>query len=256
MLNKIDLNVDMAESFGMYKLGQDEVLLDYCTSANIACGFHASDPHVMYQIIGLAREKNVAIGAHFGLPDLIGFGRRIMEVTPEQLRDYTIYQIGTLMGYAAHFKINIQHVKPHGALYLMLRDNEDLAKAVIEAIQSIDDQLILFSWKNSAIYELATKAGLKVLNEFYVDRGIHEDEAIVFQFNLDEIGGSVDGAVERTMRFLREGKVTTHSGQEIQVQAQSIAYHGDSPIAVELGRKLCKALEKGGVEIAPAGTFL
>jgi UPF0271 protein len=256
MRKKIDFNYDMGESFGIYKLGRDEQLLDYCTSANIACGFHASDPHVMRGIVQVAKEKGVGIGAHFGLPDLIGFGRRIMNITPEQLKDYAIYQIGALKGFADAFGVKMQHVKPHGALYLMLRHDEALSKAVVETIQAIDDKLILFSWKNSAIYDLATKAGLKVVNEFYADRGCEEDEKIVFAFDMKEIGGSVEAAVERTMRVVREGKVVAHSGKEITVEADSVAAHGDSPIAIELAQALVKALEKEGVELAPVGTFV
>ncbi len=256
MGKKIDFNYDMGESFGIYKLGRDEELLDYCTSANIACGFHASDPHVMRGIVQVAKEKGVAIGAHFGLPDLIGFGRRIMNITPEQLKDYAIYQIGALKGFTDALGVKMQHVKPHGALYLMLRHDEALSKAVVETIQAIDDKLILFSWKNSAIYDLATRAGLKVVNEFYADRGCEDDEKIVFAFDIKEIGGSVEAAVERTMRVVREGKVVAHSGKEITVQAESIAAHSDSPIAIELARALVKALEQEGVELAPVGTFL
>ena len=256
MRKKIDFNFDMAESFGIWKLGRDEELLDYCTSANIACGFHASDPHVMRGIVQLAKKKGVAIGAHFGLPDLIGFGRRIMTITPEQLKDYAIYQIGALKGFADAFGMRMQHVKPHGALYLMLRHDEQLSRAVIETIQAIDDRLILFSWKNSAIYDLAEKAGLKVINEFYADRGCEEDEKIVFTYDIKNIGGSVEAAVERAMRVVREGKVVAHTGKEITVEIDTIAAHGDSPIAVELARGLVKALKEEGVELAPAGTFV
>jgi len=255
MRKRIDFNFDMGESFGIWKLGRDEELLDYCTSANIACGFHASDPHVMRGIVQLAKEKGVAIGAHFGLPDLIGFGRRIINVTPEQLKDYAIYQIGALKGFADAFGIRMQHVKPHGALYLMLRHDEELSKAVIQAIQAIDDRLILFSWKNSAIYDVATKAGLKVINEFYADRGCEEDEKIVFTYDIKNIGGSVEAAVERAMRVVREGKVVAHTGKEITVEIDTIAAHGDSPIAIELARGLVKALKQEGVELAPVGTF-
>jgi UPF0271 protein len=256
MRKKIDFNYDMGESFGMYKLGADEELLDYCTSANIACGFHASDPHVMRQTVQMAKEKGVAIGVHFGLPDLIGFGRRILNVSPEQLKDYAIYQIGALKGFADAFGAKLQHVKPHGALYLMLREDEALSRAVIEAIQAIDDKLILFSWNNSAIFDLAKKAGLTVINEFYADRGCEEDEKIVFDFDMKYIGGSVQAAVERTMRVVREGKVVAHTGKEIQVEIDSISAHGDSPIAIELARTLVDALNQEGVELAPVGTFL
>jgi UPF0271 protein len=256
MRKKIDLNYDMGESFGMYKLGRDEELLDYCTSANIACGFHAGDPHVMRQTVRMAQEKDVAIGAHFGLPDLIGFGRRIMDISPEQLKDYAIYQIGALKGFADTFKVKLQHVKPHGALYLMLRHDEALSRAVIEAIQTIDDKLILFSWNNSAIYDLAIKAGLKVVNEFYADRGCEEDEKIVFDFDIKYIGGSIEAAVERTMRVVQEGKVIGRTGKEIRIKMDSIAAHEDSPIAIELARGLVNALKQEGVELAPVGTFL
>jgi UPF0271 protein len=256
MRKKIDFNYDMGESYGMYQLGNDEALLDYCTSANIACGFHASDPHVMRQTVQFAKEKGVAIGAHFGLPDVVGFGRRVMNVTPDQLKDLTIYQIGALKGFADAFGMKLQHVKPHGALYLMLRENEALSRAVIEAIQAIDDNLILFSWNNSAIFDLAKKAGLKVINEFYADRGCEEDEKIVFDFDMKYIGGSVEAAVERAMRVVREGKVVARTGKEIQVEIDTIAAHGDSPIAIELAGKLVQALKQEGVELAPAGTFL
>jgi UPF0271 protein len=256
MRKKIDLNYDMAESFGIYTLGTDEKLLDYCTSANIACGFHASDPHVMRRTVTLAKEKGVAIGAHFGLPDLIGFGRRIMNITPEELKDYAIYQIGALKGFADALGIKMQHVKPHGALYLMLRHNEDLSKAVIETIQALDDQLILFSWKNSAIYDLAKKAGLKVINEFYADRGCEEDEKIVFVYDIKNIGGSVDAAVERAMRVVRDGSVVAHTGKEITVEVDTIAAHSDSPIAIELAQALVQALRREGVELSPVGTFI
>jgi len=246
----------MGESFGMYKLGNDEELLDYCTSANIACGFHAGDPHVMQHTVRMAKKKGVAIGAHFGLPDLTGFGRRIMNITPEQLKDHTIYQIGALKGFADFLGVKLQHVKPHGALYLMLRHDEELSKAVVEAIQRIDDKLMLFSWNNSTIFDIAKKTGLKVINEFYADRGCEEDEKIVFVYDINNIGGSVEAAVERTMKVVREGKVVAHSGKEIMVDVDTIAAHGDSPIAIELARALVKALKSEAVELAPAGGFV
>jgi UPF0271 protein len=167
-----------------------------------------------------------------------------------------VYQIGALKAFADAFGMKMQHVKPHGALYLMLRHDEALSKAVIEAIQEIDDKLILFSWKNSAIYDLAQKAGLKVINEFYADRGCEEDEKIVFVFDIKNIGGSVQAAVERTMRVVREGKVIAHTGKEITVEIDTIAAHGDSPIALDLARALVKALKQEGVALAPAGTFV
>jgi len=139
---------------------------------------------------------------------------------------------------------------------LMLRHDEALSRAVIEAIQAIDDKLILFSWTNSAIYDLAIKAGVKVVNEFYADRGCEEDEKIVFDFDIKYIGGSIEAAVERTMRVVQEGKVIAHSGKEIQVNADTIAAHADSPIAIELARELVNALKQEGVELAPMGTFL
>ena len=130
---KIDINVDMGESFGMYKLGTDEEIMRFCTSANVACVFHASDPHVMRHTVEMAKKNGVAVGVHFGLPDLVGFGRRIMVITPEQLKDYVTYQIGALKGFTDAAKVKLQHVRPHGALYLMLRNDEELSKAVVEA---------------------------------------------------------------------------------------------------------------------------
>jgi len=255
MKKRLDVNVDMGESFGIYKLGRDEDLLDYCTSANLACGFHGGDPHVMWQTVKLAKEKGIAIGAHFGLPDLIGFGRRIIHVTPEQLRDYTIYQIGALKGFANAFGIELQHVKPHGAIYQLVRDNEALSKAVIHSIQAVDPKLILFSWKHSVIYELAKKAGLRVINEFYADLGVDEDEKIVTPFNIHNVGGSVPAAIERTMKFVIKGKVVTQSGKEIEIDADTIAYHGDSPIGFELGSGLIEALKRNQVDLVRASNL-
>ena len=253
---KIDINVDMGESFGMYKLGSDEEIMQFCTSANVACGFHASDPHVMRHTVEMAKQHGVAVGVHFGLPDLVGFGRRIMVITPEQLKDYVIYQIGALKGFTDAAKVKLQHVKPHGALYLMLRNDEELSKAVVEAVQEIDDSLILFSWRNSAIYEVAKKKGLRVVNEFYADRACEEDEKIVFQFDLNNIGGSIEKAVERTMKFIQEGEVIAFSGKKMKVEADTICVHGDSPIALDLASALYQAFQKAGVEIQPVGNFL
>jgi 5-oxoprolinase (ATP-hydrolysing) subunit A len=252
---QIDINVDMGESFGMYKLGSDSEIMKFCTSANVACGFHAGDPHVMRQTVELARQKGVAVGVHFGLPDLIGFGRRIMAITPQQLKDYVTYQIGALKGFTDAAGVKLQHAKPHGALYLMLRQDEKLAKAVAEAIRDVDDRMILFSWKNSAIYDVAKNMGMRVVNEFYADRACEEDEKIVFQFDLKNIGGSIGKAVERTMRFVKEGKVVAFTGKTIEIEADTICVHGDSPIALELASALHEALEKANIEIRPVGTF-
>lgn len=253
---KIDINVDMGESFGMYKLGSDEEIMQFCTSANVACGFHASDPHVMRHTVEIAKQHDVALGAHFGLPDLVGFGRRIMSFTPEQLKDIVTYQIGALKGFADAAEVKLQHVKPHGALYLMLRNDEELSKAVVEAVQEIDDKLILFSWRNSAIYNIATKNGLQVVNEFYADRACEDDEKIVFQFDLNNIGGSISEAVKRTMKFIETGEVIAFNGNILKVQADTICLHGDSPIALELMSALYQALQDAKVEIQPVGEFI
>jgi len=254
--HKIDINVDMGEGFGMYKLGSDEEIMQFCTSGNIACGFHASDPHVMRHTVEMAKQHGVAVGAHFGLPDLIGFGRRIMAITPDQLKDYVLYQIGALKGFTDAAKIKLQHVKPHGALYLMLRNDEELSKAVVEAIQELDDKLILFSWKNSAIYDVSKQKGLRVVNEFYADRACEKDEKIVFQFDLNNIGGSIQKAVERTMKFVEEGNVIAITGETINVEAETICIHGDSPIALELVSALYETLHKAGIQITPAANIL
>jgi UPF0271 protein len=167
---KIDLNCDLGESFGNYKIGMDEEVIKYISSANIACGFHASDPLVMAKTVSLAKENGVSIGAHPGYPDLVGFGRRNMNVAPEELKAMVQYQIGALNAFCKAAGIKMKHVKPHGAMYNMASKDEKLALAIAEGIAEVDDSLILLGLSGSQLLTAAATVGLKCANEVFADR--------------------------------------------------------------------------------------
>ncbi len=177
-MNKIDLNCDMGESFGAYQMGRDKEILDYVTSANIACGFHAGDPATMRRTVRLALGKNVGIGAHPGLPDLVGFGRRPMEISPQEAYDLVVYQIGALYGFVKAEGGQLQHVKPHGALFNMAVKDADLSEAIAEAVYKVDPELILFGLPGSELVNAGKKASLRTASEVFSDRTYQEDGSL------------------------------------------------------------------------------
>jgi 5-oxoprolinase (ATP-hydrolysing) subunit A len=252
MTEHIDLNCDMGESFGPWRMGFDEEMMKFISSANVAGGFHAGDPTTMRKTVAMAKEHGVAVGVHCGYKDLVGFGRREMDVSPEEIHDELLYQLGAIREFCRVYDMEVQHVKPHGALYMVAARDEELSRAIIEAIQKTDDALHLFCMKASVTYEVASKMGQPAIAEFYSDRGYNDDGQIVFtrsvaeELDPEEVG-------ERVVRAITEGKVTTESGNDIEAASDSVCVHGDTPGAVKLAEAISRKLEESGIEVRPLG---
>jgi UPF0271 protein len=244
----------MGESFGVYKLGYDEELMSCITSANIACGFHGGDPLVMRRTVRLAEAAHVAIGAHPGFPDLPGFGRRVMQLRPDEIRDYTIYQIGALKAFTQGKKL--QHVKAHGALGNVGSVSEEVAQAVSEAILEVDPDMILVGLAGSAWVNIGRQLGLRVATEVYADRALKPDGNLVPRSQPNAVIHDTAEVVARSIRIVTEGKVRAINGDEITVAGDTICLHGDTPGAAAIALALRKGLEASGVSIAPMNTFL
>lgn len=253
MDRKVDVNCDIGEGFGAYRLGFDEEIMPYISSANIACGFHAGDPAHMRRTVRLAESAGVAIGAHPGLPDIMGFGRREMMVSLEEARDYVVYQIGALQAFSKTKKL--QHVKPHGALYNMGARNEELAKAVAEAVKEADPDLILVGMAGSAWVRVGREIGLRVACEVFADRAVNPDGTLVPRSRAGAVISGVGEVVARALRMITEGRVTAIDGEEIEMRGDTICLHGDTPGAPQLARTLRQGLEAAGVTVVPMGTF-
>ncbi|MCD2137364.1 LamB/YcsF family protein [Salinicoccus halitifaciens] len=247
---KIDLNCDMGESFGLHVQGNDEEMMKYITSANIACGFHSGDPHVMRETVALAKKYGVGIGAHPGLPDLVGFGRRRMDCTASEMKDFVTYQMGALREFSRANGVSIQHCKPHGAMYMQAMEDHEVARAILEAIEEIDKNTIVFAVNNSAMLDEAVKMGIPVAKEGYADREHTADGSLVLtrkSRNLDDF----DKMAERVVRLVKEKKVITHDGEDASLEVETICIHGDNPDAPKLAKSVVSALENAGVEIVP-----
>ncbi|MDP8900553.1 MAG: LamB/YcsF family protein, partial [Actinomycetota bacterium] len=240
------------ESFGPYSFGADEELMRHITSANVAGGFHAGDPRVMGKTVALAKEHGVAVGVHNGYGDLVGFGRREIKATPEEIRDELIYQLGALREFARLHGLEVQHVKPHGALYMVAARDEELSRAIIGAIQSVDPALVLYCMQASKTYELAKEMSQPVAREFFADREYNAEGQIVFtrriaeELDPEELG-------ERTLRAVAQGTVKTVDGQEIEVGADSICVHSDTPGAAKIAEAIVRKLGENGIEIRAVG---
>src|SRR5919112_627604 len=249
---QIDFNCDMGESFGPYSFGADEELMRFISSANVAGGFHGGDPHVMRKTVELAKENGVAVGIHSGYRDLVGFGRREIQLSPDEARDELLYQLGALREFARYYDTEVQHVKPHGALYMVAARDEELSRAIIEAMQRVDPGLFLFCMQASVTYELARKMGQPVAAEFYADREYDDDGQIVFtrsvteELDPEEVG-------DRVVRAVTEKKVKTESGKDIDVASDSVCVHGDTPGAVRLAEAIARKLGENDIEIRPLG---
>ena len=255
----IDLNSDVGESFGNYTIGLDEEVIPLVSSANIACGFHAGDPTVMRRTIRLAVDNGVGPGAHPGLPDLMGFGRRSMDVTLDEIRDYVAYQVGALMAFARAEGVRLQHVKPHGALYNMAATNPAIWEAVAEATASVDTDLILFVLGGSNrddLKAMGRRIGIRVACEFFADRAYNPDGRLVSRREAGAVIRDHDLAAARVLKMATEGRVVCADGQAIELAGETVCVHGDNPQALALVRKIREILENAGVAIRPVGTFL
>ncbi len=258
-LNAIDINSDVGESFGTYKLGLDEDVIPLISSANIACGFHAGDPAVMRRTVALAQDHGVGLGAHPGLPDLVGFGRRSMDVTPTEIRDFVTYQIGALQAVAALQGARLQHVKPHGALYNMAVKNPAIWDAVAEVMAGLDERLILFVLAGSDRRELeliGQRRGIRIAFEFFADRAYNLDGSLVSRKLPGAVIHDNDVVAAKVLKLVREGKVKTIEGPEIELKAETICVHGDNPQALVLIKKIRETLGAAGVAVKPPATFM
>lgn len=246
----VDLNSDLGESFGNYTIGMDEEILKFVSSANVACGWHAGDPMVMEKTVALAKEFGTAVGAHPGFPDLMGFGRRNMAVTPEEAKAYVKYQLGALQAFAKAHGVKIQHVKPHGALYNMAAVDEKLAKAMCEAVYEVDKDIIFMGLAGSKMITAAEETGLKAASEVFADRAYNDDGTLVSRKLPGAVIKDKDLAIQRVVRMVKEGKVESINGKDIDIKANSICVHGDNPKALEFVKNIRETLEKEGVTIS------
>lgn len=246
----VDLNCDMGESFGAWRMGNDSELLTYVSSANIACGFHAGDPATMKKTMRLALEKGVAIGAHPGLPDLVGFGRREMAVSAEEVYDMVVYQVGALMGFAKAEGATLHHVKPHGALYNMAAANATLAEAIAEAVAKLDEQLILYGLAGSELVKAGEKYGLRTASEVFADRTYQADGTLTPRRQSDALITNPEQAIRQVLRMVIESKVQSQQGTEVSIMADTICIHGDGPHALPFARLIRERLVSEGILIS------
>lgn len=246
----IDINCDMGESFGLFRYGADAEIMPFITSANIACGFHAGDPVVMRQTVALAKQHGVAIGAHFGFPDLLGFGRRRLDVKPAHLKDYVTFQIGALLAFLKSEKTRLHHVKPHGALYMMALEDDALARAIVEASLEQDEHLKIYTIEGSATERMARQLGMRPVAEFFADRGYHADGRVkMFDWTIEEAGGTPEKIGQRIVRLLREEKVAAIDGGEARIRAETVCVHSDTPGSPQIAAAIREALKAAGIDV-------
>jgi UPF0271 protein len=251
---QIDVNGDMGEGFGAYTLGLDRELIRHVTSANVACGFHAGDPGWMRATVTLAETHGVGVGAHPGFPDLRGFGRRMMAATPSEITDDLVYQIGALTAFTRGKRL--QHVKPHGALYNMAVDRDEIATAIGDAILTVDPELILVVLAGSRWEQVAARMGVRVAREVFADRAFDIRGALVPRSVPGAVIHETSAVVERSLRLVIEHQVTAITGEHIELHADTICLHGDTPGAVDLASALRRAFEQAGVQVLPMARLL
>lgn len=252
----VDLNCDMGESFGAYEMGNDEEILNYITSANIACGFHAGDPATMRKTVQLAIKKNIGIGVHPGLQDLIGFGRRNMAITPQEAYELVVYQIGALHAFVQTEGGKLQHVKPHGALFNMAAKSGSLSEAIAEAVYKVDPELILFGLAGSELVKAGERTGLRTAHEVFSDRTYQEDGSLTSRQEENALITDHQKAINQVTRMVKENKVKSNQGTEVSIKAHTVCIHGDGKTALEFAKLIPQALCNEGIEVAKIGGFL
>lgn len=236
-------------------MGLDDEVMKYVTSANIACGWHAGDPLIMDKTVAEAIRNEVAIGAHPGYPDLIAFGRRNIDITPQEARAYMLYQVGALSAFVKARGASLQHIKLHGAFYNTACVKVDLADAIVDAVLEYDKNLILMALSGSYILKRAEEKGLRVAHEVFADRAYNTDKTLVNRKLPGSMIHDEDAAIERIKRMIFEGKVTSIDGTDIEIKADSICVHGDNPNAVNFVKNIRASLEGEGIEVVNIGTF-
>lgn len=249
MTAHIDLNSDIGESHGVWRMGDDAGVLDHVTSANIACGFHAGDPDTMFRTVALARQRNVAIGAHVGFPDLQGFGRRDMRLEPAEVHALTLYQIGALSAFAQAAGCRLRHVKPHGALYNMAARDANLADAIAAATRAFDPGLTLVGLADSELTRAGERAGVAVAHEAFVDRRYESDGRLVARGIPGAVIEDIDAAVMQAVAIATRGSLTARDGSTLSVRADTLCVHGDRADARVFAARLHAALVQAGVRV-------
>lgn len=247
----VDLNCDLGEGFGPYRLGNDEELLDQVTSANIACGFHAGDAATMDRTVQLCHERNIAIGAHPGLPDRLFFGRRRWDLSGHEAYQFVIYQLGALAGFARARGTRVSHVKPHGALYNMAAQEAELANAIAQAVFDFDPALALYGLAGSELVKAGTRLGLRVAREAFADRTYENDGTLAPRDQSHSVIESIPQAVHQALHIVQNQRVRSRDGVEVAISADTICIHGDRPDAVELGRSLRASFARAGISVRP-----
>jgi len=250
---RIDINADMGESYGRWTLGHDDELMPFLSSANIACGFHGGDPHVMRHSVRLAKKHGVAVGAHVSFPDLIGFGRRRMQISPQELKDYVEYQVGALQAFAAAEGARVEHVKPHGALYVMCTEDEAYAQAVSEAVRELGEGLILLL-TGERVAAAARRAGVPFVMEGYIDLDYDAKGSLILE--RAKKARDPEDVAARAVTLATEGKVPVRDGGWLPLGARSVCVHGDADNAPAIARTVRERLLRAGVEVAPLRALL
>lgn len=245
----IDLNCDMGEGFGPWPMGNDAALMQHITSANIACGFHAGDPLIMQKTVGLALAHGVAIGAHPGYPDLQGFGRRQMQLTPAEVYAQVLYQIGALQAIAQAAGGRLHHVKPHGALYNTAAKDRALADAIARAVQAAGGDLMLYGLSGSALIEAAQAIGLRYCSEVFADRRYERDGSLTPRSHPEALLEDVAAVVAQALELVREQRVRCRTGEWVALRAETLCLHGDGPQAEAFAQALFQGLQQAGIEI-------
>jgi 5-oxoprolinase (ATP-hydrolysing) subunit A len=248
-MKRIDLNCDLGESFGAYKIGQDDFILDHISSANVACGYHAGDHNVMAETVKMAKEKKVSIGAHPGFQDLMGFGRRAIQTSPEDIYHFIIYQISALKGFCHLHDVPMKHVKPHGALFNMAAKDPVIAEAIAKAVYDTDPSLVLFGLSGSELTKEGAKLGLDVANEVFADRTYQPDGSLTPRTQTNALIHDTDKAVEQVLQMVQAGTVTAVDGSTISIKADTVCIHGDGENALAFAQNLRKTLVNEGISI-------
>jgi UPF0271 protein len=253
MTDRIDINCDMGESFGAYGLGRDPEVMDYISSANIACGLHAGDPMVMERTVRLAKEKGVAVGAHPGYPDLLGFGRRHMDCSLEEIENFTLYQIGALSAFARAQGMFLQHVKAHGALGNLAFVNLEVSKAMARALRLFSRDLIFVTMAGTVMVQAAQEVGVRFAEEVYADRVYNPDGTLQSRKIPGAVIHDPEKAAQQAVRMAQEGYVIAHDGTKVKVNPQTLCVHGDTPSALAILQKIRDELRKASIAVKPMG---
>lgn len=245
----VDLNSDIGESFGAYTMGDDAEILKYVTAVQVACGWHAGDPMVMDKVVAMAAEKGIAVGAHPSFPDLMGFGRRKMYLSFDEAKNYVKYQIGALSAFTKSHGIKIHHLAPHGAMGNMCQDDRELARAICEATYDIDPEIIIYYCAGAVLGEEAEKMGLRTACEIFADRAYEDDLSLRSRKLPGAMITDEEESIKRCIRMVKEGKVTSYSGKELDIKGDTLCVHGDGPKAIEFVKRIREEFTKEGIEI-------